>query len=175
MKRPTLSLLLSILAIPCIAAPSEPAGIAANLRPPADEQPAFVLAAQGVQIYACKPRANDANAFGWSFVAPEATLAEGGATVGRHFAGPTWESSSDRSSVKGAVRERQDGGAGNIPWLLLAATPTGTEGKFAGVTSVQRVATKGGVEPSDPCDAAKVGQEARVPYTADYYFYKRKS
>jgi hypothetical protein len=73
------------------------------------------------------------------------------------------------------VRERQDGGAGNIPWLLLAATPSGADGRFAGVTSIQRVATRGGVEPSSGCDASKAGQEARVPYAADYYFYKRKS
>ena len=70
--------------------------------------------------------------------------------------------------------ERQDGGAGNIPWLLLSATSNGADGKMGGVTSVQRVATKGGVEPKDGCDASKVGQEARVPYSADYYFYKRK-
>jgi hypothetical protein len=76
--------------------------------------------------------------------------------------------------VKGAVRERQDGGAGNIPWLLLAGTPSEGVGRFAGVTSIQRVATRGGAEPTTPCDASKSGQEARVNYTADYYFYKRK-
>ena len=174
MNRFTMPILVSFIALPSVAAITEPTGIAANLRPAADEQAAFVLNAKGVQIYACRPRANDPNAYAWGFVAPEATLLEGGASVGRHFAGPTWESSSDRSSVKGVVRERQDGGAGNIPWLLLAATPTGSDGKFAGVASIQRVATKGGVEPTAPCDASKVGEEMRVPYTADYYFYQRK-
>jgi hypothetical protein len=154
-------------------APAAPAGIPEALRPPSDQEPAFALAAQGVQIYACKPRTNDPGAYQWAFVAPEATLTENGATVGRHFAGPTWEWGGDRSSVKGAVLQRHDGGAGNIPWLLLAATPQG-EGKFAGVTSIQRVATKGGVEPAEACDASKAGQEVRVPYTADYYFYKRR-
>jgi hypothetical protein len=80
----------------------------------------------------------------------------------------------DGSSVKGAVRERQDGGYGNIPLLLLGGTPAPKEGKFAGVTSIQRVATRGGTEPSTKCDASNVGKEMRVPYTADYYFYKRK-
>src|SRR5260221_13191447 len=174
MNRTTLSALLSVIAAPCIAAVAEPAGISPNLRPAAEEQAAFVLNAQGVQVYECRTRANDPNAYGWSFVAPEATLTEGGATVGRHFAGPTWESSSDRSSAKGAVRERQDGGAGNIPWLLLAATPNGADGKMGGVTSVLRANTKGGVEPKEACAASNAGQEARVPYTADYYFYKRK-
>jgi hypothetical protein len=156
------------------AAVPEPAGISAALRAPAGDVPDFVLKAEGVQVYACRQRPNDPNAYAWAFVAPEATLREGGAEVGRHGAGPTWESASDRSSVKGAVKQRQDGGAGNIPWLLLAATPSEGSGKFAGVTSIQRVATKGGVEPADACDATKSGEEMRVPYTADYYFYKRK-
>ena len=37
------------------------------------------------------------------------------------------------------------------------------------------VATQGGVEPTEACDAFSVGKEVRVPYTADYYFYKRKA
>jgi hypothetical protein len=157
-----------------IAAIAEPAGISAALRAPDGEEAQFVLQAQGVQIYACKPRADDAYAYQWAFVAPEATLTEGGASVGTHGAGPTWTSASDRSSAKGAVKQRQGGGAGYIPWLLLSATSTEGAGKFAGVTSVQRVATRGGVEPAEACDASKSGREARVPYTADYYFYKRK-
>lgn len=173
MNRFALYPLVLAAAIPgAYAAVPEPAGISPQLRASADEQAAFVLQARGVQIYTCKP--GDGNTFKWTFVAPEATLLEGGATVGRHGAGPSWESTSDRSSVKGAVRQRQDGGAGNIPWLLLGATPSGADGKFGGVTSVQRVATKGGVEPADTCDASKAGQEVRVPYTADYYFYTRK-
>ena len=156
------------------AAVAEPAGISAALRAPAGEQPDFVLNARGVQIYACKPRASDPYAYQWTFVAPEATLLEGDKIVGRHGAGPFWESVSDHSSVKGAARERQDGGAGNIPWLLLAATASEGSGRFTGVTSIQRVATRGGVEPTTSCDAANSGQEARVNYTADYYFYKHQ-
>ena len=175
MNRHWLPMLTLTAAIPCaIAAVAEPAGISAALRAPTGEQADFVLQAVGVQIYACRPKADDAYAYQWAFVAPEATLTEGGATVGRHGAGPFWESNSDRSLVKGAVKQRQDGGAGNIPWLLLSASSVEGAGKFSGVTSIQRVATKGGVEPAGGCDASKVGQEARVPYTADYYFYKRK-
>jgi len=173
-SRSMLSLVLSLAAVPSLAAMNEPAGIPDKLRPSAGEQVAFVLKAEGVQIYSCKPSPKDPYAYAWSFVAPEATLSEGGAVIGRHYGGPTWESSSDRSSVKGAVRERQDGGAGNIPWLLLGGTPSETEGKFAKVTSVQRVATRGGVEPAEACDASSVGREVRVPYTADYYFYTRR-
>ena len=72
------------------------------------------------------------------------------------------------------MREKYDGGAGNVPWLLLTGTSNSTTGKFANVTSVQRLATQGGVEPIEACNGSNVGKEARVPYTADYYFYKRK-
>lgn len=156
------------------AAVAEPAGISAALRAPAGEQPDFMLNARGVQVYVCKPRAADPYAYQWTFVAPEATLLEGDKIVGHHGAGPMWESVSDHSSVKGAARERQDGGAGNIPWLLLAGTSSEGAGRFAGVTSIQRVATRGGAEPTTPCEASMSGQEARVNYTADYYFYKQK-
>lgn len=175
MNRHMLPTLAVAAFVPCaLAAVAEPAGISAALRAPAGEEAQFALQAQGVQIYACRPRTTDANAYQWTFVAPEATLMEGGASIGTHGAGPTWESASDRSSVKGTVKQRQDGGAGNIPWLLLSGTSTEGAGKFAGVTSIQRVATKGGVEPAEACGASQVGQEVRVPYTADYYFYRRK-
>ncbi|HEX4779353.1 MAG TPA: DUF3455 domain-containing protein [Usitatibacter sp.] len=153
------------------AALAEPPGISPELRP-AGEQPAFVLKAAGVQIYNCKASA-DGYEHKWAFVAPDATLSEDGAIVGHHGAGPVWESTVDRSGIKGATKQKQDAGAGNIAWLQLAATANGTPGRFADVTSVLRVATRGGVEPASGCDAGHVGQEARVPYTADYYFYKR--
>ena len=160
-------------ALPAYAAGlAAPSGISPELRAPAGEQPAFVLKAAGVQIYTCRA-SPDGYEHKWSFVAPEATLMEDGATVGHHGAGPAWESMTDKSATKGAAKQKQDGGAGNIAWLLLAATPNGNEGRFAGVTSVQRVATKGGVEPAGGCDAAHAGQEVKVPYTADYYFYRR--
>jgi hypothetical protein len=177
MYRRTVPALALAFAIPCAAAAvAEPAGISDALRAPAGEQLAFVMNAQGVQIYACKPGTVDPVSyemtFHWTFVAPEATLLVDGKPAGHHGAGPVWESKEDGSRVKGAVRQKQDGGAGNIPWLLLAGTSEGA-GRFAGVTSVQRVATRGGVEPKDGCDATKAGREARVPYTAQYYFYRR--
>lgn len=175
MNRRVIPFLAMAAAISCAhAAVPEPKGIADGLRASAGEQPEFVLKADGVQIYACKPRTDDPKAYQWAFAGPEATLRENGTVVGRHAAGPIWESTIDKSSVKGSARSGQDGGAGNIPWLLLGGTPSPGSGKFAGVTSIQRVATKGGVEPTGGCDASKSGKEARVPYTADYYFYKRK-
>ncbi|RZI98450.1 MAG: DUF3455 domain-containing protein, partial [Rubrivivax sp.] len=45
-------------------------------------------------------------------------------------------------------------------------------GVFADVRSIQRLNTGGGGDPAEPCTAAKLGQSARVNYTAAYYFYR---
>jgi len=67
------------------------------------------------------------------------------------------------------VKQRADApAAGNIPWLLLGTKSVGGEGAFSKVSSVQRVATVGGVAPGGTCAQ---GAQARVDYTADYYFF----
>jgi hypothetical protein len=62
--------------------------------------------------------------------------------------------------------------ASAIPWLILSAVPTDTVGPgiFARTTYVQRVNTTGGLAPATPPTA--LGQEARVAYTAEYFFYR---
>jgi hypothetical protein len=60
---------------------------------------------------------------------------------------------------------------GAIPWLLLKAKSNEGTGTFSKVTYIQRVDTAGGKAPSDGCDQAHADAEARVDYTAYYYFY----
>jgi hypothetical protein len=57
-----------------------------------------------------------------------------------------------------------------IPWLRLDAKNPQGPGIFANTTFIQRVNTTGGKAPL--VDGAFVGQVARVPYTADYFFYR---
>jgi hypothetical protein len=135
-----------------------------HLRAPAGSRPAARLYAAGVQIYRW-------NGTAWDFVAPAAELfadARASGSVGTHFAGPTWRSVSG-GSVVGAVLERCPAAPGAIPWLLLSAVADGP-GIFHGVTRIQRVNTVGGTAPLAPGSA--VGEERRVPYTAEYYFYR---
>lgn len=174
MKRITdLALALAAVALPA-AAISEPPGLAAAIRAAADEEPAFVLSANGVHVYECKATPNDPSAYAWYFIAPDATLFEGSRTVATHKTVNLWESSSDRSSVSGVVRASQPAGAGNLPWTLYRAQSLGTSGMFAGVTSIQRVNTSGGAAPATGCAADSAGAESRSAFTADYYFYKRR-
>jgi hypothetical protein len=135
--------------------------VPASLDPQADERLALVVPAKGVQIYECRNQA-------WAFVAPEADLFDAaGKKIGHHYGGPHWEAA-DGSKVVGAVKARADAPAGSIPWLLLGAKSVGPEGAFSRVSSIQRVATAGGVAPAGSC---VTGEKARVAYTADYYFF----
>jgi hypothetical protein len=161
-------------AVPALAAINPPAGLASTITAPADEEPAFVLRAEGVHVFECKPLAADPNRFAWQFASPDATLYDASRPVARHLAENMFEAIGDRSTVTGTIRSRQDGGPNNLPWLLLRAQSTSDPGLLAGVTSVQRVNTAGGVAPDTGCDANNVGKEARTAFKADYYFYRRR-
>ena len=156
--KPTL-ICLAAVAAGCAATVEVPA----RLSPGAGESLALVVPAKGDQIYECRDSK-------WVFVAPEAELFDkAGKKIGRHYAGPHWEAA-DGSRIVAAVKARADApSARDIPWLLLSAKSVGTEGAFSKVTSIQRVATAGGVAPKGGCTAP--GSQARVQYTADYYFF----
>jgi hypothetical protein len=156
------SLALSIAAAGCAGTVQVPE----NLAPGANESLALVVPAKGVQIYQCRDGK-------WAFVAPEAELFDrSGKKIGRHYAGPHWEAA-DGSKIIGAVKQRADApAAGDIPWLLLGTKSVGAEGAFSKVSSVQRVATAGGIAPAGAC--SEPGGVARVPYSADYYFFSAR-
>jgi hypothetical protein len=129
--------------------------------------------AVGVQIYDCKPGKDDPSRFEWIFRAPEADLFDAaGNKIGRHYAGPTWESN-DGSKVVGEVKARDDGpDAKAIPWLLLGAKSVSGDGVLGRTASVQRIQTAGGIAPADGCSPSQAGKEARVPYGASIIFIR---
>jgi hypothetical protein len=165
-----LALLLFALVAPVGAAPADDnrgpdLGDCQNLRVPEGHKVAARAFAVGVQVYRW-------NGTSWIFQRPEALLFdEDDDPVGIHYAGPTWESASG-SYVVGAVLERCTPDPDAIPWLLLRAVDSDGPGILDGVTYIQRVNTVGGLAPAYPGDFP--GQEARVPYIADYYFYRAK-
>jgi hypothetical protein len=139
-------------------------GACQNLRAPAGSKLAYHVYATGVQIYHWTGTS-------WAFDGPSAILsadAGGRSTVGIHYAGPTWESVSG-GTVVGTVQQRCTPDPNAIPWLLLSAVSDGP-GVLHHVTFVQRVNTVGGNAPSSPGNV--VGAEARVPYSAEYFFYR---
>ena len=155
--------------------------------------------AVGTQNYVCQP-----SGAGVAYVlfTPQATLfGADGVQIITHFNSPnpdepntdptvvapegmiraTWQFK-DTSRVwarvhqpNGAVTVKTDA----IAWLLLDAVghqsgPTGGD-KLTKTTFVQRLNTTGGLAPSTGCSSlTDVGNQAFVPYTADYFFYKAK-
>jgi hypothetical protein len=126
------------------------------------------LHAEGVQLYECKAGADGKPS--WAFREPIATLVVDGKTVGRHYAGPTWEHS-DGSAVLGKAASNAPGATANdIPWLKLDVVSRRGSGILAGVTTVQRINTWGG-KLEGACD--KAGSFRSVPYSADYVFLRK--
>jgi hypothetical protein len=163
----SLALVLLPLAGSAAAAPSRPPvlGDCEKLQVEAGNRVVFHVYAVGVQIYSW-------NGTTWNLVGPDAVLyADAGhqGVVGTHYAGPTWESTSG-SVVVGTALDRCTADPDAVPWLLLKAASSHGPGVFQNVTYIQRVNTTGGVAPSDP--GTFVGEEVRIPYTAEYYFYR---
>ena len=126
------------------------------------------LHAEGAQIYACV--VDGSGKLAWQFREPIATLLVDGKTVGRHYAGPNWELA-DGSAVTAKVAGRAPGASpADIPLLKLETTAQRGTGLLTGVTTIQRLNTKGGTA-EDPCAAA--GTFLSVPYSADYTFFRK--
>jgi hypothetical protein len=157
------------LALAACAGGPETAGIPEALRAESGQSPLMTLGARGVQVYECRAKKDSPQAYEWVFIAPEAELFDAlGKRVGRHYAGPHWESA-DGSKVVGTVKARVDAPRpGAIPWLLLGTKSDGPEGSFSKVTAIQRINTVGGIAPDSSCSRVHEGESTRVQYTADY-------
>src|SRR5512143_2250468 len=146
-----------------------------NLRTPAAEVLSLETEATGVQIYECNASKEEPTRFEWIFKAPEADLFDrAGNKIGKHYAGPTWESN-DGSKVVGEVKARDNGPDPNaIPWLLLSAKSNSGTGVFSRIKSIQRLNTVGGRAPTEACSQAQAGKVTGVVYKASYHFYAVK-
>ena len=123
--------------------------------------------AVGLQLYECKPGTEGKLA--WTFIAPQATLTMDGKVVGKHGAGPSWELLDGSGITAKAVANAPGATEDDIPWLKLEVTSHKGAGQFDGVTTVQRINTKGGVLKGS-CDRER-GEG--MPYEADYVFLKK--
>jgi hypothetical protein len=149
-----------------------------GLRVPAGNKVSFNAYATGAQIYVATASTNSPTGYAWTFRAPEAVLYNAQRTVvGSHyaFAGairPAWQSESGSRVVGMRTVPPVTVDTNAIPWLLLSAVATDTVGPgiFERTTYIQRINTTGGLAPASA--PTQPGQEARVPYTAEYYFYR---
>jgi hypothetical protein len=123
--------------------------------------------AEGAQVYECK--ADSGGRLNWQFREPIATLVAEGKTIGRHYAGPSWEIGA--SAVVGKVVGRAPGATSkDILWLKLNVAEQRGGGPLKDVTTIQRINTKGG-NLDGGCDMA--GLFRAEPYAADYVFLRK--
>jgi uncharacterized protein (TIGR03118 family) len=141
--------------------------VPADIRVPIGNRVFFHGFAVGFQIYTW-------NGASWGTAVPDATLFDAhGRVVATHFAGPTWQSISGSRVVGAVVQPTAIVDPNSIPWVLLRALTTEGPGIFEHATFVHRVNTVGGKSPS--VDGTEIGQVARSPYTADYFFYRKSN
>jgi hypothetical protein len=141
------------------------------VRVPAGQKQMMSTWATGEITYECREKAGTAGAHEWAFVGPVATLyGADKKTVGKYYAGPTWESA-DGSKVTGKQVAVAPAAPGSIPLQLVKADPAMGKGAMTGVSYIQRLNTKGGVAPAMACDAMGKGKRQVVAYEADYVFY----
>jgi hypothetical protein len=151
--------------------------------------------AVGTQNYICLPT-NDG--FQFMLFTPEATLFDSvdRKQVTTHFFSvnpnpsdggkirATWQHSKDTSIVWGgnAIASTDPAFVAKdaIAWLLLPMAgvkngPKPGDNTLSVTTFIQRLNTSGGLAPSEGCaNFNDVGNKAFVPYTADYFFYRKR-
>jgi hypothetical protein len=132
------------------------------------ETAVLTVHAEGAQVYECKAGPDGRLAF--AFREPIATLLVDGKTVGRHYAGPTWEHGDGSAVVGKAVGNAPGTAAEDIPWLKLQVVASRGSGVLSTVTTIQRINTKGG-KLEGACD--KAGSFKSAPYAADYVFLRK--
>jgi hypothetical protein len=168
-----------------------PPPVPANIQVPEGNVPFMVGHAVGTQNYVCLPFEDSVR---FTLFTPQATLFnEAGEEIMTHYFGPNpseagtvraaWQHSQDTSTVWGQVKPGNSStdpeyvAPGAIAWLLVTIVgdqdgPNGGD-KLAKTTFIQRLNTSGGMAPSTGCTSlSDVGNQAFVPYTTDYYFYR---
>ena len=167
-----------------VIVPPVPAGIEVS----ADNKAFLVGHAYGTQNYICLP---SGASFAWSLFTPEATLFnDDNDQIITHYFSPnpetniiraTWQYRDTSTVWAAAILASSDANfvkLGAIPWVKLQVEkavdgPNGGD-KLSETTFIQRLNTDGGSAPSTGCaQASDIGKKAFVPYTADYFFYKK--
>jgi hypothetical protein len=176
---------------PAQAAKVTPPPMPDNIQVPEGNEPFLVGHAMGTQNYVCLPADSGV---AYKLITPQATLFDdNGKQITTHFFSPNpsedgtvrpaWQDSKGTSTVWAMLEPGNSSTdpnyvePGAIGWLLLTSTGV-QEGASGGdmlmdTTFIQRLNTSGGMAPATGCAAATdIGNQAFVPYQADYFFYR---
>jgi hypothetical protein len=157
----------------CAAVPENmaPPPLPTAVRVPGGHRHAMTLKSLGTLNYECRARAGMSGAYGWVLDAPDATLLHwSGLRVGRYYAGPTLEYRDGSRLTMKLVASSPDE-PGKLPIHLYQAATRSGKGELSAVRYVQRLNAVGG-EPSQPCNASRIGSSRKADFSADFLFYK---
>lgn len=121
--------------------------------------------ATGVQIYEC--HMDDSGHLIWKFREPLAILTANGKTIGRHYAGPSWQLNDGSTVVGKVVAQKPGAGEKDVALLQLEVVSHAGEGSLARATAVERLDTHGGVFAGE---CQQMGALHAEPYSASYVF-----
>jgi len=148
----------------------KPPSVPSQLDAPVGEKLVLVLHATGFQINTCQH--GTASKSSWALKMPQADLCDDdGHVVGKHYAGPTWKHNDGSEITAKPVARAEAPSPGAVPWLLLTVTGRSGAGVLERVSSIQRIETSGGQAPQIINEGTKAGDELKLSYSADYYFY----
>lgn len=175
-------LALAGCATPPAPPPTANAVLPVDLQVGPDQVLAEVLTTRGDQTYRCVRSKVGApgdvqgpnTQLLWTEAGSEATLVdEARASVGTVTQGGYFVAY-DGSYVKTVLTGQTQVAANTLTWTRykskLNAAPRTGEGRFANVTSIQRIDTTGGLPPVYPCTLE--GSRLLVPYSATYMLYR---
>ncbi|QCP52314.1 DUF3455 domain-containing protein [Trinickia violacea] len=156
-----------------------------NLRASGDEELQEVMTTHGDETYLCRRVPSDANATEaaaastqllWTQSGSEATLVDTSGTSAGTVAPNHYFLAYDGSYVIVNPAGESQVSANALTWARFTtryiATPRPREGRFADVSSIQRIDTAGGLPPQPDCDLE--GAHLLVPYSATYMIYRTK-
>ncbi|KAJ3258384.1 hypothetical protein HK103_003672 [Boothiomyces macroporosus] len=167
------------LAITASALALVPAGLSADFALPDNEVLFNKYFGKGTQNYKC-------NGTVWALDSADAELYlandyTGSADITHFFlptpdakgGRPSWKYHADGSVVTGIVTKKVNApSSADIQWLYINKTSS-TSGVLENVDYVFRLYTKSGIAPpASECAAAKAGNITKLPYEAQYWFYK---
>jgi hypothetical protein len=147
--------------------PERVVDVPAALHVPEDHAMVFAaIVMDGVQTYRCTPEHK------YVLLGPTAMLRGRKGQFVTHYFGPSWQFQ-DGSVIVGKIIAKEPR-ANTIDQLLLQVSQhSGPDGLLSQVDFVQRLATVGGIAPSQ-CDPARSSALA-VPYSAIYQFWAPKT
>jgi hypothetical protein len=148
------------------------AELPAVVQVPRGHQVALETVGRGEISYQCRANASGVG-FAWVFVKPVLKLStRAGEAIIDYEGPPATFSHKDGSVITASPLANAPQSAGNLPYQLFAANRANMLGNMMGITHVQRVANQGGVAPAAPCSAQNFNAWEKVPFQAEYIFYR---